>query len=334
MIGLEIPNPFTNARVVGDSYDPRLYHVDEKRGSTEFRVSNSMLGAFAPNPSRWINGYETSDSKAKLWGSLLDMKALQADKLTQFFVTRPEFYPDSKTGEPKKWAPQATFCREWKAEQEKNGVEVITKTMDEESNKAIARLFADERINEVIKSSRRQVYVIGEYHDRETGVVIPVKALLDLVPSPEHEVYGRSLLDLKSGRNGSHKAWRKQVYNFGWHRQAAFHWDLYVAATKEDRVDFRHIISENIPPYEPGRRTLSLEFVNKGRMAVIRALSLYAKCLKENKWPSYDDVPNNMNGWPLCEPEPWMVEDIAAESPEPDTNEAPAYEVNKDEITP
>lgn len=331
MIGLEIPNPFKNARVVGDSYDARLYHTEQQRGSRDFVVSNSMLGDFAPNPCRWINGYKKDQSKAKLWGSLLDTKTLQPEKLTQFFVTRPEFYPDSKTGEPKKWAPQATYCREWKAEQEANHVEPITKKLDEESNKAVARLFADERIAEVIHSSQKQVYVIGEYHDRETGLVIPVKSLLDLVPAASHPKHGRRLFDLKSGRNGSHKAWRKQVYNFGWHRQAAFHWDLYVAATKEDRADFRHVISENMPPYEPGRRTLSLEFVEKGRMAVLRALSLYAKCLKENRWPSYDDVPNQFDGWPLCEPEPWMVEDIAAESPEPDTQEV-AYEVSQEDV--
>lgn len=332
MIGLEIPNPFKNARVVGDDYDSRLYHVEEKRGSTEFVVTNSMLGNFAPNPGRWLRGFGKKKSNAMLWGSLVDMKSLQPAKLEEYFAVKPEFYPDSKTGEPKKWSGNATFCREWKAEQERYEREILTRKMEEESNKAVARLFADERIATVIKSSRKQVYVIGEYHDRETGLVIPVKSLIDLVPDPSTPIYGRSLVDLKTGRNGSQKAWKKQVYNNGWHRQAAFHWDLYCAATKEDRVDFRHIISENIEPYEPGRRTLSLEFVNKGRMALIRGLSLYAKCLKENKWPSYDDIPNDYNGWPLCEPEPWMVEDIAAESPEPDTNAMD--EVNQDEVTP
>lgn len=321
---IEFSNPFRNAKVISEDTDTKVYldSVGAERGSKDFIMSNSAIGAFAGCPSRWLEGYRSESTDSTDWGDLIDTKILQPEKFDRLFAVKPATYPD-KTGEPKKWNGNATYCKEWAAEHK----DFVTVSNDDdlESNKAVRRLMRDEAINEFIACSRRQVMVIGEYHDRDTNLVIPVKALLDLVPSKEHPKFGRSLADLKTARSAAPRAWRKQVYNFGYHRQASWHWDLYVAATKEDRVDFRHIISENVAPYEPGRRTLSLEFVNLGRQSNIAALQLYCRCLASGKWPTYDDVPNNTDGFPLCEPEPYMTGAIPDEEPDPELVDRPTF---------
>jgi len=293
---------FKNAKIVGVQIDPEAYHrQDAKRGDMDFSMSKSQLELFMTCPSRWIKGYKEIDeekTKSLEWGSLIDTLLLTPDRYLEKYIIRPETYINDK-GEEKKWSGNANACKEWVAEN--NDKNIIKPEEKDEAKAAVKRLRDDPKIAEILDASQKQVMIVGEYHDIATGLVIPVKALLDML-LPNH-----AITDLKTCQSAHPLAWPRQVFNYNYHIQAAFYKDLYDAATGNLTEElFRFILSENYSPWETGKRLLSVEFEEIGREKYQAALKLYCQCLATKTWPGYDDD-GEYDGWTMIEPESWMV---------------------------
>jgi hypothetical protein len=267
-------------------------------------MSSSALREFARCPSRWVGGYEPPDSEAKQYGSLLDCLALTPDQFDDRYAVRPATYPDSKTGEPKPWNANSNWCKAWIEEQE--GAEIVSPGELDEAQLAVKRLRSDEIIASFLDDSDKQVWVAGLWKDEATGIIVPVKCLIDLVPRAD-TVFAKCLGDLKTTRNAALMPWQRWCYSAGYHIQAAFNNALYCAATGEDRTDFCFIVQENYPPFQTGKRLLSQDFMALGLAAVSRALADYCQCLKAGKWPGYDDTDEAVQSWSVVAPEPWMA---------------------------
>lgn len=304
----ELKNPFTNAKIVEVNANPTVYHASTggRRGQPDFIMSRSALMDFYECPSAWVRGKTSKSTDATEWGTLIDCLALSPKEFGSRFSVEPPQYPDAKTGEKKPWNNNATFCREWNKAQ---GNKLIVSTKDIAlADIALQRLSSDPLINSLLDASGKQVLVMGEYHDKTTGLIIPFKGLMDLVPVRDDPDHGDSIADLKTCRNASVGAWSKCVFEDGLHVQAASYLDLLNAATGQDRNTFLHVLLENVPPFEPARRMLSAEFVEMGRATYIHALRFYSQCLKDNNWPGYDDMAEErINGWTLTQPKAWMV---------------------------
>jgi hypothetical protein len=304
----ELRNPFTNALIVKVNADQGEYHrsTGGNRGQPDFIMSRSALMDFYECPSRWIKGYQTKSTDATEWGTLIDCLALSPKEFATRFAIEPALYPDAKTGEKKPWNNNANFCKDWNKAQ--GSKEIISAKDMALSDLAITSLFSDPKIKALIKCSARQALVMGEYHDKATGLVVPVKALLDLAPDQDDAEYGDCLADLKTCRHAGAGGWPKVVFEDQLHVQAAFYIDLHNAATLGERNTFRHILLENVPPFEPARRLLSAEFLEMGRATYIHALRFYCQCLKDQRWPGYDEMATEcINGWALVQPKAWMV---------------------------
>jgi hypothetical protein len=305
-------NPFSNAKVVGVGIEPESYHRQEpgiERGNPAFVMSRGELMTFAQCPHRWLAGYRPKETDASDWGSLIDCRVLDRNRFNDKYAIAPATYlaDGRKKGDPqieKPWNRNATVCREW---EEAQGNKTIIKA-DElaESDTAIKSLFADDYISQVLLGSDHQVMVVAEYSDRETGIAVPVKILIDIVPG-ESSGYQRQLFDLKTSVSADPARWPRIVFERGYHVQGAFYLDVYVAAIGEDRIEFGHIVQENFAPFETSKFVLSSEFMTMGRDAYIFALRKYCQCLKDNQWPSYPPSHLNINGWNYADPEAWMI---------------------------
>lgn len=278
---------FRNARIVGVSADPKKYHAQYvERGHPEFVMSASQLKLGASCWSRWLAGYQAEKADGMDWGSLQDCRHLTPEQFESLYAVAPETYPDKKTGEPKPWNWNATYCQEWRDDQK--GKEVIKASVLAESDAAFSALLDDYQIAKCIEVSQKQVWIQAEYVDHATGVVVPLKAMLDLVPPKTHRQLGKSILDLKTVASAHPRAWVSAVDKYGYDLQGALYLDLRVAATGEDRCDFRHILQESFPPYQTAKRYLTGEFIELGRMKYRSALARYAHCLATGQWPDYD----------------------------------------------
>ncbi len=297
---------FKNARIVSRGTSAGYFDPSPvKRGDPAFVMSSSSLRAFLVCNSRWRDGYDSPDSKAKLFGSLVDCLLMTPDEFQNRYPVHPDTYKNDK-GEVKPWNANGKACKEWLESCDEHQEPISRKTFNL-IERAVANIKKDEIIAGWVEACDTQVWLEAVWQDKATGLEVPVRALVDFVPRQD-SIYRNNLGDLKCIRTASLGAFKKQVYQLGWHFQAALYLDLFVEATKEDRQSYCFIGVENFEPFQAYRRLLSLDFIDFGRQAYIRALERYAKCLKSGVWPAYDDnkEAEAYGGWSLVEPESWM----------------------------
>lgn len=314
-------NPFKASSVYPAlSYDgdPREYHKigeSTKRGEDGFVMSRSQLMDFDENPWEWLKGKKDDATSEMEWGSLLDCMVTTPSMTRHLYAVYPETYPAVVKGktENKPWNLNADFCKEWRDKNEAEGLTCIKPALYEEARIACARLMEDERIARLVSVSRKQVQVVVEYHDKDTGIVVPFRMMLDFQPAPDDAEFGQFLADMKEVNDIRPYEYEKKIFSQGWHVQAALYLDGTNAAMGEEHYSgFYHIIQKSEWPYPVGRRMLSEEFLALGRSKYLSALQRYCRCLKENKWPGIDDednVPGSpvVDGWRLAQPASYMV---------------------------
>lgn len=310
-----LPSIFTNAKIIGEniSYAEYSKQTVVARGQPGYVMSRTDLCEFDRCPVRWRNGYKDGGSESTEWGQLMD--ALVLGRFSEQVAVCPETYPAPahhervkkgkiKEGDPLPWRFGAEYCDDWFALQE--GKLVVKAKKADEAREAMNILEEDEAVFAVLDDSRKQVFVGGEYHDSETGIVVPVRCLIDLVPEHANEM----LADFKTCNSAHPRAWAKSAFDYDYHTQAALYLDLFNAATGEQRDEFRHVLQESFKPYQVAKRIMSAEFISLGREKYRRILKRYAECLKTGQWDDYDSGgPHDVviDGWLVTQPLDWMI---------------------------
>ena len=293
----------TNAKIISTETNPEDYFKKGfMRCTPECPMSASDLKEFILCPAKYkAGGEEDVESTSLVFGSLLDCLLLTPNQFPQRFAIQPETYTDEK-GNVKPFTKQSNTCKKWISEQGYKTIITVDKL--EEVGLAISRIKEDESIRSFIEQSNTQVYVSATWKDETTGLEIPIKGLIDLLPKEDSE-FSSCIADLKSTRDASPIKFNRDVFSFGYHIQAAFYYDL-INAVQDSRDTFCFIVQENKRPFQSGKRILHVDFLEMGRNEYQAALSNYCKCLKSGFWPSYDDTDEAVQGWTTCFPEPWM----------------------------
>lgn len=337
----EARNPFQNARLIGVNFDPVAYHAANKpRGTPEFTMSRGALADFLACPAKWVRSTDTLSTPATRWGTLMDTLVLTPDRFEDLFAVYPATYPceptskDPRTEKP--WSNASNFAKQWKAEHagriflhrekfdDDGEADEETKTLTlGNAQRAKSRLMGDEQIRSLLEASTSQVMCVAEYHDRPTGLVVPFKILLDLVPRADHPEWGKCLADFKTARDASEREFTKAIHNGFYDWQAAIYRAIYTAATGEDRTDFLFAVQENTPPYQPALWSIGSDWMDDCLQEVRQALQFYCACLAANHWPGYR-ANVRIAQWGLLAREAWMLRDIPR--PEPVTAPEPPPE--------
>lgn len=316
----------TKAQIVSVDTEYSDYAPELERGNPKLVVRCHTLTEVTRNARRWLNGYVSPASKSKEWGAILDARVLTPKRFHQRYAVPPATYIN-KDGKTCKWRDDDRIeaVREWK--EAHKGVEMLSTTDAAAVEQAVGVIARDERVLVLIDSGDHQVWVQGEWVDKATGLTVPIKCLIDMVPSVDDPIYGKCLADLKTTTNASPRKFARDCYEYGYAIQGAFYLDLYVAATGEDRTDFCHVIQESFPPYELRSPPPLLDgnWIEVGRCQYRAMLAYYCKCLATDTWPGYDAD----GQWPVTSPEPWMLQQPLAtwnerEQEEPETELAGA----------
>lgn len=322
---------FKNCKLIGSGIDPDEYNKPQDgvvRGDPRFIMRRSELVDFLSNPSKWKKKRDEESTRSLEWGTLMDTLVLDRARFDSKFFVLPATYYDEKSGQDKKWNANSTVC---KGILEEHADQIPVKADDwDEAQIALAAITDDKEITALLECSDFQVMVTGEYHDRETGLVIPVKTLIDIVPKLDHGILSKALADFKTCRSADHRSIKRDIFEYGYDVQAAMSTDLYVAATGEDRCDWLLAIQENTHPYETARRTITSEFQQLGRMRLESGLRAYCWCLKHNRWPSYD-APGM---WTFTQPEEWQARVVLESQWTPPEEHAGETKEESPELTP
>lgn len=285
--------------------DPEKYHAlsdPKKKGSPEFIMSRSALSDFATCPHRFIHAPERKTTKAMAFGDIVDCLFLTPDRFEKAFAIAPETYPceptkkDPRTEKP--WTFLADYCKTWRAEQEAAGMKVTDPETASSAQTAIAALRKDPIVCDLWQASRKQVQVIVEWHDEGTGIVVPFKVLIDLLPDPGSK-FGRGIFDFKTTTEAAPDRWQKKIAEQDHDYQAVVYLDAVNSALGTEYAFFGHIVQESAAPYEVARRVLTMAWLEYARKEYRRHLALYCRALKTNTWPGYDDWQDGAEEFPF-----------------------------------
>jgi hypothetical protein len=354
---------FRNVEIIGADVTQIEYRAQQpQRGDPDYTMGRSDLMEFLLNPHKWLKGAEDDSTESTEWGSLMDTLYLTPQYFDNSYAIIPENYPSTgmqcpkcksitdanscrkcgvdrvKIKQSKPWEWSAEYCKDWKEKMIAAGKIIVKQKIIDRATKAQAAMSECKEATELLAVSQRQVMVIGEYHDPETGLVIPVKSLMDFVPDVKHPKWGKTLGDLKTAVSCNPPTFEKTIFDRHYDAQAALYKDLYIEATGEDRPDWVFIVQENKPPYEVAQPfpVLGEDFLEIGRSKYRFALKFYARCLKTNTWPSYSTGTRLVDGNKyICQPRDWMVLKDAERPSLPDLPETEtAQNENSDEIIP
>lgn len=233
-------------------------------------LNQSKLKTLAKSPRHCKHELDNPKppSSAMRVGSLADTAIFDPELMHDLYAVRPKL--DMRRTEDKRRAELF--------EAHNHGKTIVTADEWNRAQDIAAALNKDEDCRAFIEASDR-TQVTGIWQDKETGLRCKLRA--DAMCSDLGVIY-----DLKTTRDASRYAFEKSIFDYRYYWQAAW----YLDGLKELGLSFSHyciIAVENEAPYCPKVYRLQDEVIDLARREMAPLKRLYAKCLKENKWPGY-----------------------------------------------
>lgn len=121
------------------------------------------------------------------------------------------------------------------------------------------------------------------WKDEPTGPMLRTR--LDVLPK---SAPGRMLVaDYKTADSADDEAFGKSAANYGYDTQAAWTLDAIRALNLADDAAFLFVVQEKKPPYLVNVVQLTESDLMIGRKRNRDAVNLYARCVREDRWPGY-----------------------------------------------
>lgn len=236
-----------------------VYHAHE--GS----VSNSGLVLVDRSPAHYQSRDKWESTRAKEIGSAIHAALLEPDVFARdFFIVHGTHSRTDKAYRKAKedFGAEFTFT-------EDEGKKIIGTQQSILANKNARSLLDEPHYTEI------SIFA----NDPETGVLVRVR--FDLLTES-----GRCV-DLKKTRDARSEEFQKAIWNYKYHRQAAFYCDVFHWFTGTKLLSYEWWAIEEEAPhalkiYEPDDFCL-----DAGRFEYRRALDVYAECAESGIWPPY-----------------------------------------------
>jgi len=132
------------------------------------------------------------------------------------------------------------------------------------------------------------------WYNSAHGSAFPCKARIDfLCPALDAaapETRQHSIIEYKTAASADHDVFQRDMYKYGYHRQAAFYADGLIACadlSTEPLVWF--VVQEKTPPYAIAIYLLDDEAIAAGRAENNALLTTLATCTSTGVWPGYNE---------------------------------------------
>jgi hypothetical protein len=315
-----------------DSLPTALAVPTQKRGGLDYPVDAWDLIQFGRSPDRWVNTPKPEPDERPDFSEIIRMLHLTPHLAPAHYIQRPATYTamfnvcptcgsasaaricrtcnQARTNvtEQRSWSHSAKYCASWTQDATSRHLRIVAMEQWEKAANAVARLNSDTEIADLLNQSTKQLALSGTWQDNETGLEIPLRALLSYAPTGGRS-HDDKLGSLSVTRDASPLAWSAAAYNQGKHIAAALKQDLYAAATSDPRPTHVWVLVERDEPNIIGRRRTTPEMLIAGRTALDDLMAAYAKCLKTGTWPMFDpNLPGAQESWSQFHLEPWMTQ--------------------------
>lgn len=225
---------------------------------------------------------------AMQFGTWVHHVLLEPDTPLPSLAVTPTVYPAPKTcsavkrgqaqpGDLIPWDGRATYCKDWKAEQEEAGRTVLDRDTYDGIFAAAGNVMAHPVAGPLFAEGQSELSLFATVNG------FPIRARLD------HVAPGDSLVDLKTAQSADPRRFPRDAYKLGYHIQAAFYLDLWnaLAGVDDPKSGFTFVVVENTAPYAVCVYSATAQFIQAGREDYQRMLDLYRTCVETNTWPAY-----------------------------------------------
>ena len=250
-------------------------------------VSSHRLGLLKKSPAHLRHELKnpTPPTDAMKLGEAIHLAILEPDLFVKTYVVAPKV--DGRTKEGKRAKAEFELANRGKSIIDADNYAVCM-AMSEACNK-------HHLANSIIKSATA-TEVSGFFIDDETKVLCKLRA--DAI-CENHD----TIFDIKSTLCASPVEFEKSIFNYGYHRQAAWYLDGCAKLGKK-LSNYAIIAIEKTAPFCLAVYRLKDEAIELGREENRALVKQYAECLKSNKWAGYPDLVTDV-GLPA-----WAVKQI------------------------
>lgn len=218
-------------------------------------------------------GKEEPQSEALLSGSLLHCMVLEPEELDSRYA-------------PKMYSGATKAGKDEKARADEMGIILVSQDTWNDC-KAMAEAVLNHPIMQAVKDSGDLRTEQSVYWTEMQGTV-PCKARVDAIATIPG--VGLCAIDLKTTRDASLASLEKSLYNYGYHRQAAWYRRGLYAAGIDVRA-FVFLFVEKEAPFLTVGVSVA-EAAQESALDEIRnCVETYAGCMTSGHWPGYTEMP-------------------------------------------
>lgn len=254
---------------------PGIYNITNKEYHSSEGLNRSAISYLIKSPLHFWHKYLSNNNiEEKLQDSLIlgcavHSLILEYDKFNELFSIIPSCL-DRRTKDGKEKFLEIQL---------KSNDKILLKEelfliAKEIKNSIIKNTFISEIINE--SEIEKSIFWI----DKESNVLCKSKP--DLFTE-------NLMIDIKTSSCASLKYFKRSIFEYNYHIQAAMQLDAYESLGNKKHNNFIFIVVEKDPPYATATYTISDKIIEKGRYEYKSALLKYNDCISNNKWHSYTD---------------------------------------------
>lgn len=276
--GKPISKPGMYAGIGIDLYHSQAICVGPSISSSGLRALNPELGSPAHFYADWDGNPKRADQGVKrhfILGRALHHLVLGEPGFAKLFCVEEDEYPDKK-GELKPWHNGADYCKKWHAERKADGKIALTqKEVEQLKQMSISLgnhpLVRDGILNGLIERS-------FFWPDKETGIWLKWRP--DAVPTD-----GADFSDLKTTLSVRMPDLSRTVNEFAYYQQAALGSWACEEILGAKMSSYSYIFVEKQDPWCTRDVRVDEQDMHRGRRMNRATLRIFAKCLKDKKWP-------------------------------------------------
>lgn len=256
-------------------------------------ASNSQLSRLMKSPAH-LKAYredEFEETKAMRLGRMIHMAVLEPEQFAENYIVLGDCEAKTNSGKPCSYS--ASVAREdgqycgthdpLDGEEPADDAPEAVKESEFETALEIAKSVDERQAASSMLEGSGDIELTVVWDDPETGV--RCKARYDRY-SPD--VPGGAIVDLKTARDAEPDQFRKQIFDHGYHRQAAMY--LRGASALDYSIDnFVIIAAEKSSPYAVATYRLSDVVTDDVDDQLSQLLNLYQTCKENDLWPGYPD---------------------------------------------
>lgn len=261
-------------------------------------LAGSDLQTIEESPAKYKRGDRLEETEEMAFGTLFHSYLLTH---TAAWHVRPETYFDEKEKIDKKWIGSSGVCKKWLAEHTDKPVlraegslsAALLKTM-------VMKTRAHPMAALLLSQLKPEVSVFARHEDCGTLC----KGRLDGLIRGERTI----IVEVKTTRDASTKAFSREILNRGYHRKAAWY-KMLLHQMRVSPVEFWFIAVENNGQCRVNVRRLADRAMDeKGDMDNSYSFDLFTKCKRADFWPEFADsqFPGETAETPFIDLPPFM----------------------------